>query len=198
MHKQECIILDIDMILTDILFRVHNKNPMATQTIDANFVIKERQMKELIETSSVKDPEFVDFFDNEMDYDLASPAKDIDKLFKEIEKYNYTKIVIITHMTENMCEFSKLMFVYRTLIKYFKKEELLNKIVEYNPISMFISKKEFFKEKYNDYHPVLLIDDNIKTIKEFREEWEDIDVLIPERLIWKETILQKFKNINIY
>ncbi len=195
--RKDLVIIDVDMILTDILFRVNNVDPTLDYTLDSKMELTSYDFEELQKTGHL---DVGDFFFERNFYKNASMKKDVFKLVKALKPYQSELLdyVMFTHTGPNVSKEHieyKVNFIKRVLseIKIFNKPPLAIEI-----FSNEIKKIDVFKEKYSCLYDLKIVtDDSINTVKQYAEYDNSIMFINPGNLLWKEALERVYSEMNL-
>lgn len=195
-EKSKCFILDVDMILTDILFSANNEpDDEASFTAASNRDFTADEMKQLRETGMLHTPEFIDFFDR-LNYDKITFRKNIDELLATIEneECNDFPIIILSHTTDKANIESK----FELINHFISLISNTDRVIESHIINWRIPKSEFFKERYgHKYEPFMFIDDSITNCKQMVSEYPEVICAIPCDIIWTDALQKAVNNFIV-
>ena len=180
--RTKSIILDVDMVMTDVMFDKHNEYS-SMQTVDQHLSLSASDMQIIEGSGGLYTEEVFEFFDG-LNYSKAFFASDStvlqQYLVNYITKNDIEHINVISQMTPNMNYHAKYLFVKKWLSTHQLECETSVSFVELTE-----KKIDYFDKYYGKiFEPKLIVDDNPFHCKDFHRKYRS-EVLIPERIVWK-------------
>ena len=165
---RKIVILDVDMIMTDVLFKINNINPFTNQTFDSVFSLDSVDLENIAKNNGLQArPETEDYFCNRINYRESSVAYDFEKC-RDLIDASDIHIVVLTKVYEKVFNCEKHIGDKKVFIDAVMKNHFSKSTHEVHFVPYTKSKMEYiWNYPYIDCKDVCaIVDDNIENIRD--------------------------------